>query len=227
MVAKHCQYDDDDHDDGLSVCTINSIITIKTTNVRFPNMNEYIKRSLLVYDYVKELDINSFKRLRNEAHANANANANANLDIRYHTRAIKHNHSVYFDKVSDADVCSYIFEAIRAQSINDDASRSSSLWNLDNGEEGSDISMSLKSGQFDDNCTATYYGSIASISTIEDSIGTIEDSIGTIEYSIGSKDCVRSLGNGHNGGNVNSGPNNPLIPSNIDLQQRQVSIIRG
>ena len=216
MVAKHCRYDDDD--DDLSVCTINSIITIKTTNVRFPNMNEYIKRSLLVYDYVKELDINAFKRLRNEAHANANANAN--LDIRYHTRAIKHNHSVYFDKVSDADVCSYIFEAIRAQSINDDASRSSSLWNLDNGEEGSDISMSLKSGQFDDNCTATYYGSIASISTIEDSIGTIE-------YSIGSKDCVRSLGNGYNGGNVNSGPNNPLIPSNIDLQQRQVSIIRG
>ena len=223
MVAKHCRYDDDD--DDLSVCTINSIITIKTTNVRFPNMNEYIKRSLLVYDYVKELDINAFKRLRNEAHANANANAN--LDIRYHTRAIKHNHSVYFDKVSDADVCSYIFEAIRAQSINDDASRSSSLWNLDNGEEGSDISMSLKSDQFDDNCTATYYGSIASISTIEDSIGTIEDSIGTIEYSIGSKDCVRSLGKEHNGGNVNSGPNNPLIPSNIDLQQRQVSIIRG
>ena len=220
MVAKHCQYDDDDHDDGLSVCTINSIITIKTTNVRFPNMNEYIKRSLLVYDYVKELDINAFKRLRNEAHANANAIANANLDIRYHTRAIKHNHSVYFDKVSDADVCSYIFEAICAQSINDDASRSSSLWNLDNGEEGSDISMSLKSGQFDDNCTATDYGSIASISTIEDSIGTIE-------YSIGSKDCVRSLGNGHNGGNVNSEPNNQLIPSNIDLQQRQVSIIRG
>ena len=211
MVAKHCRYDDDD--DDLSVCTINSIITIKTTNVRFPNMNEYIKRSLLVYDYVKELDINSFKRLRNEAHANANANANANLDIRYHTRAIKHNHSAYFDKISDADVCSYIFEAIRAQSINDDASRSSSLWNLDNGEEGSDISMSLKSGQFDDNCTATYYGSIADI--------------GTFEYSIDSKDCVRSLGNGYNGGNVNSGPNNPLIPSNIDLQQRQVSIIRG
>jgi hypothetical protein len=80
--------------------------------------------------------------------------------------------------------------------------------------------MSLKSGQFDDNCTATDYGSIASISTIEYSIGTIED-------SIESKDCVRSLGNGHNGGNVNSGPNNPLIPSHIDLQQRQVSIIRG